>query len=97
MSDAVVILEKLMTVEEWMPINIGHPDLYDMKDLALYMCGKLGLDYNDYVIESKLPEKMTLTKIPSLYLQTLHTKYNPKIDLYDGVDLVLEETKKRLS
>jgi nucleoside-diphosphate-sugar epimerase len=97
MIDAVVILEKLMTVNEVMPINIGHPKLYGMDEMAYYMCKVLNISYKEYVVENALPEKMTLIKRPYLYLQELHTKYTPQIDLFKGIDRVLEETKKRLS
>lgn len=97
MQDAVVILEKLMYANDNFPINIGHPEIYGMDEIALYMCGKIGINYDQHVVETELPEKMTLTKIPSLYRQTLHTNYNPRIDLFEGIDRVLEETKKRLS
>jgi nucleoside-diphosphate-sugar epimerase len=96
MSDAVVMLEKIMYVDEVLPINIGHPKLYGMDEMAHYMCDKLGLNYKDHVTENELPERMTLVKRPFLQRQLLHTKYTPKIDLFKGIDLVLEETKKRL-
>ena len=54
------------------------------------MCKLLGLCYEQYVEETELPPKMTLTKIPDIEKQTKLTGVIPEIDIEKGIELVLK-------
>ncbi len=88
-SDTVKILEKLIYVD-FNTVNIGHPDIVDIKWIARRMCEILELNYSDYVIEKELPYRMTLTKIPDIEKQTKLTGIIPEIDIEKGINLVLK-------
>lgn len=88
-NDAVKILEKLIYVD-FNIVNIGHPDIVDIKWIARRMCEILGLNYSNYVTEKELPYRMTLTKIPDIEKQTKLTGLIPEIDIEQGINLVLK-------
>jgi len=96
LDDAIVVLEKLCYLKEFVIINVGNPELYSTQDMARMICKKLELSYKDYVIETALPEKMTLTKAANFTLQSILTKYNCSISLEEGIDRVIKKVKKRL-
>lgn len=97
-SDAIFIIEKLLKTDNGFEIiNIGSDEIVEIKSIAKTMCYKLSLNYNDYVIEKELPNKMTLNKIPDLTKQwrVLGIK-TLKVDINSGIDLVIEKMKKRI-
>lgn len=96
-SDAIIILEKLSYVNEFNVVNIGSSDVIKMETLAQKMCNCLNLNYNDYVIENELPDKMTLTKYPNLKNQYDLTGYVPIVDIDMGIKRIIEATKKRIN
>jgi len=87
-SDAVKILEKLMYVNFHI-VNIAHPEVIDIRYIALKMCKILDLCYDKYVEETELPDKMTLTKIPDITLQTKLTGVIPEVDIGKGIEKLL--------
>jgi len=89
-NDAVKILEKLMYVDFYI-VNIAHSEVVDIKYIARRMCEILGLSYKEYIEEKELPYKMTLTKIPDIELQTKLTGVIPKINIEEGIDLILKK------
>lgn len=89
MTDAVVILERLMHLDSFDIINVGNSELIETEEIARKMCAKLNLRYEDYVIENDLPDKMTLEKIPSVQKQFNYTGIMPAIDINKGICLVL--------
>lgn len=90
-SDGVRVLERLMYVKEFHVVNIGSDELINAEKLAEKMCNLYGLEYQDYVIELPLPEKMTLEKIPDLKKQYELTGIIPEIDLNTGIALILSK------
>jgi nucleoside-diphosphate-sugar epimerase len=68
-KDAVTVLKKLLYCNEYIVMNMGNPESVKTEDLAALMCDELGIDYNEYVIETELPGKMTLDKQPDLSIQ----------------------------
>jgi nucleoside-diphosphate-sugar epimerase len=96
LDDAVVVLEKLCYVDQFVTINVGNPELHLMEVVAHKICSKVDRIYADYVIEEELPEKMTLTKVANFTLQKLLTGYECVISLDEGIDRVIEKVKKRL-
>jgi len=88
-SDTVRILEKLIYTD-FCIVNIGHPEVVDIKWIAFRMCALLGLHDVDYIIEKDLPYKMTLTKTPDIEKQTKLTGIIPKVNIDEGINLVLK-------
>jgi len=96
MEDAVVALEKLLYVDGYHEINIGHPKVVPTEHIAKYMCEKLGKDYSKLVKEIELPSRMTLVKTPDLSKQKNLLGFEPKITVEMGIDRVLEVMKKQI-
>lgn len=95
-SDGVKILESLLQVNLPLTINVGNPDIVNTKFIASYICEKLGLNYDDFVHETLLPDKMTLVKHADLTLQTRIAPIKFEYDITRGINLVLNNVKKRL-
>ncbi len=96
MEDAVVALEKLLYLNGYHEINIGHPKVVSTEYIAKYMCEKLGKNYSKLVNEIDLPTRMTLVKLPDLRKQKELMGFEPKITVEMGIDRVLEEMKKQI-
>ena len=96
MDDAVVALEKIISVEEYCEINIGHPKVVATEYIAEYMCKKIGVDYRKKVNLIDLPVQMTLEKIPDLTRQKRLLGFEPRISVEEGMDRVIEKVKSRL-
>jgi nucleoside-diphosphate-sugar epimerase len=96
MSDAVIILEKLLNTNGVYIINIGSSEVITMKELAQMMCNYLYLNYIDMVDEIELPDKMTLTKYPDTGLQRDITNIIPEISISYGIKLVIDKVKTRI-
>jgi len=90
-SDAVKLIEKSFYVDEYSIINIGHENIINTQDLARKICGKLGLVYDEYIIEEEQPYKMTLNKEPLLLNQKLLLQYDPIIDIDSGIDMIIKK------
>jgi len=96
MSDAVVALEKLLHLDGYHVLNIGHPNVIDTEYIARYMCEKIGADFDSLVDLVELPTRMTLVKIPDLTRQKELLGFEPKISIEQGMDRVIEKVKSRL-
>ena len=97
LDDGVVIIEKLCHSKGFHTVNIGHDHPVLTSDLAAVVCRMCGREPFDLIELSDLPERMTLTKYPSLQTQYALTEYEPKIDIESGIRRVIETVKKRLS
>lgn len=95
-DDAVAALERLIQVDEYCVINIGHPRVVPTEYVARYMCQKIGLDFDKTVDLVELPELMTLEKVPDLKRQKKILGFEPTIGLEEGIDRVLAKVKSRL-
>jgi nucleoside-diphosphate-sugar epimerase len=95
-EDGVVILERLLAIDTFIIVNVGHPESYHTVQLAKMICDELGIDYREFVEETKLPQQMTLTKFPDLTLQTSLTHYTCKISLLEGVRRVIKTVKSKI-
>jgi nucleoside-diphosphate-sugar epimerase len=93
-KDGVKILEKLMYTEE-KTVNIGSPFIYKMSFVAELMCKQIGIEYNEYVNDTPLPDKMTLTKLPDLSIQTRVAPIEFEYDIETGISLVINNVRKR--
>jgi nucleoside-diphosphate-sugar epimerase len=95
-SDAVRAIEAAAHVKEYSVINIGHPDIVGMKDLAEMIRKRLGAPKG--LIEYKtLPSRMTLKKNPTLLRQKKILGIIPKVSLEDGVKRVCDRIKVRIT
>jgi nucleoside-diphosphate-sugar epimerase len=95
LDDGVAIIEKLCHVKGFYTVNVGHPEAVKTEALAYLICDFLGLDFDSSVELTDLPERMTLTKYPSLSVQAELTAYLPKISLKEGVSRVINNLKSR--
>ncbi len=90
-GDAVQIFEMLLHVKGNHVLNVGNPYVYSIRQLALMICNKLELDYNDFVIEVPMPGRTSLTKEPDLTKQTELTGFSDFTSLSDGLDKVINK------
>jgi len=94
-SDAVRSIEAATRVKKYKIINIGHPDIRPISELAEKIRKELGASKN-LIKHVSLPTKMTLTKYPTLDNQKKYLKVTPKVNLETGIRLVCENIKKRI-
>jgi len=87
-SDAVRALERVMYVENYEIINIGHPNVISVEELADIVCLRMGRS-RDLIKISDLPSKMTLTKYPNLEKQANILKIIPEVSVTEGINRVI--------
>jgi nucleoside-diphosphate-sugar epimerase len=93
--DAVRAIEATTRVEEYAVINIGHPDIVPISDLAEMIRQELNAPM-ELLKTIELPERMTLIKRPVLKRQTELLKVVPEISLKEGVQLVCSRMQQRI-
>lgn len=76
-------------------INIGHPDVRPIKDLARMIAYEFGVDYG-LIIERDLPARMTAVKNPHLERQSRILGFEPFVTLDEGVSRVCAAMRDRL-
>jgi nucleoside-diphosphate-sugar epimerase len=96
MSDAVAALEKLIYLDKYYVINVGHPRVVETEYIAKYMCEKIGADFSKLVNLIDLPGRMTLEKYPDLSRQKEVLGFEPKISIEGGMERVLAKVKSRV-
>ena len=95
-SDAVKAIEAAAHLKEYSVINIGNPDIRPIEELAEMIRKAYGA--SDSLVQLiDLPNRMTLTKRPTLDRQRDLLGIIPKIQLKEGVDLVCKKVKERIS
>jgi nucleoside-diphosphate-sugar epimerase len=94
-SDAVHAVEAATRVEEYAVINIGHPDVRPMEELAELIRARLQAP-EELVRSVDLPERMTLRKVPALERQRGMLQVEPQVSLDEGVDRVCRRIAERL-
>ena len=94
-SDAVRSIEAATRVEKYSVINIGHPDIVSIKDLAEMIADRLNAD-TSLIKSSTLPERMTLVKNPTLERQSNILGVTPAVSLKAGVNLVCNNILSRI-
>jgi nucleoside-diphosphate-sugar epimerase len=92
-SDAVRAIEAAGRVEPYTVINIGHPEIVPMLDLAEMMRVELGAD-RSLIRTVSLPAQITLVKRPTLERQHHLLGFEPLIDLAEGVRMVCSVQRK---
>jgi nucleoside-diphosphate-sugar epimerase len=94
-SDAVGAIEAAANLRDYSVINIGHPDIVPIEDLAEMIRHELGASKTLVQIRD-LPERMTLVKRPSLTRMHDLLGIVPTVSLDDGVRLVCRRVQERL-
>lgn len=83
-SDAVRAIEAAGRVDEYSVINMGHPDVVPMADLAEMIRAELNASA-ELVVTTDLPLKMTLIKRPTLDRQRSLLAFEPRVGIAEGV------------
>ena len=94
-SDAVRAIERAAHVDEYMVINIGHPDVFPTEGLAEQIRAELGAPQSliEYVGQ---PEGMTPIKRPVLARQRSVLKIVPSVSLEKGIPRVCRRVTERI-
>lgn len=95
-SDAVKAIEKAMYLDKYSVINIGHPDVRPMLDLAHMIASKLGAS-TELIRVVPMPNRMTAIKRPTLNRQRDLLGVEPAVSLEDGVSRVCQRVLERLN
>jgi Nucleoside-diphosphate-sugar epimerases len=93
-SDAVRAIIAAASHEEYSVINIGHPDVVPILDLAEMIRSELEAD-PDLVRITELPGQMTLVKRPTLDRMRDLLGVTPQVSLPDGVHRVCRRIVER--
>jgi nucleoside-diphosphate-sugar epimerase len=102
-SDAIVLIEKMMFLNENITLNMGNNDFIYIEEMAKKM---MALSER-YVVKDNhveypllnivdLPDKMTLCKRASFDLQLKKLKYTPRVSQEEGILRVLKVVEKRI-
>jgi len=83
-ADAVCAIEAAGRLDEYAVINIGHPDIIPMAELAEMIRAELEAS-PDLVVTTDLPPQMTLVKRPTLDRQRTMLGFEPTIGIAEGV------------
>lgn len=95
-SDAIRAIEAASHVNAYTIINIGHPDVRTIEELAETIRKELSAS-KDLLIYTNLPKRMTLSKRPILKRQEDLLGILPLVDFEEGVKKVCSVIKKRLN
>ena len=93
--DAVRAIEASAFVDDYQVINIGHPDVTTVENLAEMIRLKLDAP-KDLIRLTDLPERMTLKKHPLLERQRQVLGIEPTISLQEGVERVCRRVLERI-
>jgi nucleoside-diphosphate-sugar epimerase len=94
-SDAVRAIEAAASLDDYAVINLGHPDVVQIAQLAEMIREALGAP-SDLVRVKDLPSRMTLVKRPSLDRMRDLLGIVPAVSLANGVKLVCSRVQERL-
>jgi nucleoside-diphosphate-sugar epimerase len=83
-SDAARAIEAAGRLDQYSVINIGHPDVIPMKELAEMLRAELNAS-PELVVTTELPDKMTLIKRPTLDRQRTLLGFEPSVSLAEGI------------
>lgn len=83
-TDAARAIEAAARVEGYAVINIGHPEVVAMADLAEMIRAELNAS-PELVVSTDLPPKMTLIKRPTLERQRTLLGFEPSVGIVEGI------------
>lgn len=95
-SDAVRAIEAAVHIGEYSVINIGHPDVITMAELAEMVRAELNAP-KELIHYVDIPSRMTLVKRPLLDRQSRLLGVEPKVSLKEGVKRVCKRVPERIS
>ena len=95
-SDAVRAVEAAARVRAYTVVNVGHPDVRPIEELAELIRAELRAP-EELLRLVDLPPQMTLVKRPSLERQRAILGVEPEVTLEDGVRRVCETMRRRLA
>lgn len=95
-SDAVRAIAAATHVKEYCVINIGHPQMQPMADLAEMIRQELNAP-RALIRDTDLPPRMTLGKRPTLERQTHILGVVPQVSLEEGVKRVCKRIPERIA
>jgi nucleoside-diphosphate-sugar epimerase len=95
-SDAVRAIERAAHLRDYAVINIGHPDVVAVEDLAERIRAELDAP-RALVRVTEQPSRMTLVKRPSLERQRTLLGIEPAVSLDAGIRLVCRRVRERLA
>ncbi len=95
-DDAVVAFEELLNDNVNITINISNPLVNHIEFIVKIICEQLGLKFEDMVEIIDLPEKITLVKLTNFTIQKQLLKFEPKINIEEGIERVINKVKKRI-
>ena len=94
-SDAVRAIEAAADTAEYSVINIGHPDVRPISELAELIRRRLSAS-PELVKVRQLPERMTSIKKPVLERMRTVLGVTPQVDFEEGVERVCSRIRHRL-
>jgi nucleoside-diphosphate-sugar epimerase len=94
-SDAVQAIAASMALEEYVVINIGNPEIVPIATVAEMIRKRLNAPAQ-LVTTVPQPPKTTQIKRPTLQRQKTLLKFEPRVCLAEGLDLVCREIQRRL-
>lgn len=95
-SDAVRAIEAAAHVKDYAVINIGHPEIISIADMAEMVRAELGAS-SSLITVKELPDRMTLVKQPLLARQRDILGIIPKVSMQEGVRRVCSRIRERLA
>jgi len=95
-SDALRAITAAAVVRDYAVINIGHPEVVLIEDLAEMIRIELAAS-EDLVVVKDQPARMTLVKRPMLERQRTLLGIVPQVSLADGVRRVCQRVRERLA
>lgn len=95
-SDAIRAIRAAEQVDKYEVINIGHPDIRPIAELAELICSNLSAS-RDLIEVEDIPKQMTLNKNPSLDKMRELLGVHPEVNLEEGVGLVCERIRQYVS
>lgn len=94
-SDAIRAIEAAASVREYAVINIGHPDVVPIEELAEAIRRELAAA-PELLLQKPIAPRMTLVKRPRLERQRELLGVNPMVSLAEGVRRVCRRVLERL-
>ena len=94
-SDAIRAIEAAARIDKYSVINIGHPEIVGIAEMAEMIRQELGAN-PELLTYEKLPDRMTLLKNPRLERQRNLLGIEPKVSLAEGIKMVCQSIKRRL-
>ena len=95
-SDAILAIEAAAYVQEYYVINIGHPHVQPMAELAEMIRQELNAP-RELIRYTEIPARMTLGKRPTLERQKYILDVVPQVSLEEGVKRVCKRIPERIA